>query len=326
MLAALNTLIQLVLYGCACAGAVWLFDEVWRDVREGIRRAYYGIGHRQMLRVSEGFRANKTRQTPWYAGFGEHLDILLKSTLKNPGRESVSRFVMLSVMCGVVAFVLALLLVHNPGLPVVAGVLALATPYGLLQIRRYHLSIRNSYDIGVLITTIVPEYRKHRGSMLHALKSTVDALPPGPIRRSLARLTDRLTDHTTPDEARRALDRFTRELGTSWAAQIANDIEHAVVDGVDVEYSLALMHKEFQDIEDARKGQNLARLDSLLVACVPFFMWPVMMLLFYVYLTHKIFVYQFSNPVGFRWFILTLVCTFGSFLIGVIFYRPRQDI
>ncbi|WP_303800988.1 hypothetical protein [Alicyclobacillus macrosporangiidus] len=318
---------QLVLYGCACFGVVLLFDQVWGDLYRWMRRIYYGIGHRQMLRVSEGFRSKKTsNKASWSAAFQDHLDVLLKSTLKNPKRESVSRLVSGSIMLAAAMSVITFVVIHSLALAVVVCVLALVTPYSLLQIRRYHLGIRNSYDIGVLITTLVPEYRKQHGSMLHALNATVEALSAGPIRRALARLTDQLTDHRTAEEARRALDRFTRELGTSWAAQIALDIEHAVVDGVDVEYSLALMHREFQDIEDARKGQNLARLDSLLVACVPFFMWPAMMLLFYLYLSHNIFVYQFSNPIGFRWFILTLICTFGSFLIGVIFYRPKQDI
>jgi histone H3/H4 len=326
MLAALNTLIQLVLYGCACAGVVLLFDRLWLDVYQWIRRTYYGISHRQMLRVNEGFRTRKTTGMSWHAQFQEHLDILLKATLKNPGRESVARFLIFSVVGAVCAFALAFAVTHNVVFAGAVCLLVLLIPYCFLQIRRYHISIRNSYDIGVLINVIVPEYRKHHGSIMHTLKATVEELPAGPIRRAVARLTDRLTDHITAEEARRALDRFVKELGTSWAAQIANDIEHAVVDGVDVEYSLALLHKEFTEIEEARKAQNIARLDNLLLACVPFFMWPGMMLLLYGSLSRNIFVYQFDNPVGFKWFILTLVCTFGSFLIGVIFYRPKQDV
>ncbi|MCL6441885.1 MAG: hypothetical protein K6T83_00220 [Alicyclobacillus sp.] len=326
MFAALNTLIQIVLYGCACLGVFMLSGQVWRDVYRWIRHTYYGIGHRQMLRVSEGFRNRNKASTTWNARVYEHLDILLRSTLKNPSTQVVSRFLTLSIVGAAVVFAVPIVAIHNLSLAIVVALLALVTPYCLLHIRRHYISIQNSYDIGMLVTALVPEYRKHNGSMLHTLKATVEALPAGPIRRAVVRLTDQLTDHTTPEEARRALDRFTRELGTSWAAQIANDIEHAVVDGVDVEYSLDLMHREFIDVEETRKGQNLARIDSLLVACVPFVMWPIMMVLFYFYLSRNIFVYQFQTPTGFRWFVLTLICTLGSFLIGVIFYRPKQDI
>lgn len=324
MTAMLNTLIQIVLYTLACVGVFLLFGHVWRDVYAWMRHTYYGIGHRQMLRVSEGFRSSKKATTN--DRVQEHLELLLRATLKKSSKPSVSRFVMGSVVGSAVVFLLALAGVHNLPLAAVTALLALVVPYGLLNIRRYHLGIQNSYDIGILIDILVPEYRKHHGSMLHALTAAVEYLPTGPLRRSVARLVDQLANHVTPVEARRAVDKFSKELGTSWAVQIANDIEHAIVDGVDVEFSLSLTHKEFKEIEDARKGQKFARLDSLLVACVPFVMWPGMMVLFYFYLSRNIFLYQFDTPASFRWFIITLIFTFGSFMVGIIFYRPKQDI
>ncbi|MCL6490086.1 MAG: hypothetical protein K6T76_14260 [Alicyclobacillus mali] len=326
MTSALNTLAQIVLYGVACAGLLWLFEQVWRDGWTWVKRTYYGIGHRQLLRVSEGFRTANRAQLPWWMGWQDHLDMLLKATLKHPHRDAVSRFIVGSVTAAVIVGVLTSAVTHHALYALIMFLLAVVTPYGVLHIRRYHLSIRNSYDIGTLLSVIVPEYRKQHGSMLHALQSTVEHLPQSPIRRAVARLTDKLTEYTTPDDARRALDRFVKELGTTWAAQLASDIEHALLDGVDVEYSLALLHKEFQEIEDARKAQNLARIDTLLISCVPFLMWPVMMVLFYLFVSRNIFQYQFATNTGFTWFLLTLIATLGSFIIGITFYKPKQDV
>ncbi|WP_304459037.1 hypothetical protein [Alicyclobacillus sendaiensis] len=326
MASALNTLAQIVMYGVACVGLLWLFEQVWRDGWKLVKRTYYGIGHRQLLRVSEGFRGSKTTQLPRWMGWHDHLETLIQATLKRPHRDAVSRFIVGSVTAAVVVGVLTSVVTHNPFYALVMFGLTVVAPYGILHIRRYHLSIRNSYDIGMLLSVIVPEYRKQHGSMLHALQSTVEHLPQSPIRRAVARLTDRLTEYTTPDDARRALDRFVKELGTSWAAQLASDIEHALLDGVDVEASLALLHKEFQEIEDARKSQNLARIDTLLISCVPFLMWPVMMVLFYLFVSRNIFQYQFATSTGFTWFLLTLIATLGSFIIGITFYKPKQDV
>ena len=326
--AALNTLIELLLYVAACTGAFLLFRGVWSDAWGWVRRTYYGVGHRQMLRVSEGFRTHKRNGKPEtiVTRIHDHLDMLLVSTLKQPSVYAVSRFVMGSVVAAGVLFAVLTAALHNLAFGGMTGLVVLFLPYAFLHVRRYHLSINNSYTIAALIDTLVPEYRKQNGSMIHALKATVDPLPKGALRRAVARLTDRLADHVTPEEARTALSRFTAQLGTTWAIQVANDIEHAVVDGVDVEYSLAMTHRELKDVEKARKGQKLARMDSLLVATLPFIMWPLLMGMFYASLTRNILYYQFFTPSGLRWAVLTLLCTLSGFVIGIVFYRPKQDI
>ncbi len=326
--AALNTLFELFFYIAACVGAYLLFQGVWSDARNWMRRTYYGVGHRQMLRVSEGFRANKRsgKPTTVLTRIHDHLEMLLVSTRKKPSVYAVSRLVMGSMVTSGVVLALLTATLHNLGFGIMTALGVLFTPYAFLHVRRYHLSIHNSYTIAALIDTLVPEYRKQNGSMIHALKATVDQLPKGALRRAVARLTDRLADHVTPEEARTALSRFTAQLGTTWAIQVANDIEHAVVDGVDVEYSLAMTHRELKDVEKARKGQKLARMDSLLVATLPFIMWPLLMGMFYASLTRNILYYQFETPSGLRWAVLTLLCTLSGFVIGIVFYRPKQDI
>lgn len=327
-MAALNTLIEMILYGLATTGVLMLFHHLWKDVYQWIRRTYYGVGHRQLLRVSAGFRSQRkaVQNLSWNVRVYNHLETLLYATLKPSKGSVVSKFWMTSATLAGVTLILSASVTRNLWFTGLSTVGMLFIPYGLLQIRRYHISIRNSYDIVGLMDVLVPEYRKKQGSMMHTLKATAEELPSGPIRRAVIRLADRLSDYTTPQDARSALERFVKELGTTWAVQLANDIEHAIVDGVDVEYSLSLMHDELKDIEDARKEQNLARMDSLMVAMVPFIMWPVMMVVFYLTLTRNILVYQLDTPSGFKWFVLTLVSTLGSFLIGLIFYKPKQDI
>ena len=323
---ALNTLIEGVLYGAIGVGAIWLFHQVWMEGLQWVRHTYIGMSHRRLLRVGEGFRRTNARPPTWATRGTEHLDILLKATRKKAGPQAVSQFLIGSGALGFLSGVFFFLAFHHGVVALGIGMVLVTVPYSWLRIRMVHLSIQNSYEIGTLIHTLVPEYRKQSGSMMHTLQATANTLAPGSIRRAVVRLADRLADHVAPEEARKALDAFAKELGTSWAVQLANDIEHAVVDGVDVEYSLALMHNEFMDIEDARKSLNLARLDSLLVAVMPFAMWPVMMFLFYVYLSRHILADQFDTPSGMEWFLITLICTFGSFLVGIIFYKPKQDI
>ena len=320
----LETLIQLMLYGAVASGVILLFHQVFIDLYGSLRKSYYGLSHRRLLRVNEGFRNGnkKTRNDK----FLEHVEILLKATMKKTGKQTAIRFIFGSVLASVLMFLLSFTATRDGFLAGLAAVFTLVSPYLLLQIRRYHLSVKNSYEIGTLINMIVPEYRKQQGSMIHALQETAKTLPTGAIRRAIVRLTDQLMDYPDPDGVRMALDRFTRELGTSWAAQIANDVEHAVVDGVDVELSLALMHKEFHDIESERKKTSNVRMDSLLVATSPFIVWPIMMVMFYNTVTRNIFVYQLETRVGFEWFLITLFSTLGSFLIGITFYKPKQDI
>lgn len=326
MMTIVETLVQILLYGTMIIGALLLFDRVWIDAWQGSRRLWRGFSYQQKLRMSAGFQKRKDNESLRKENFYDHMEILLQATLSKTSPQTVARFLMGSILAAFVVLLLVFVATRNVLDSLMPAVITLWVPYVVLQIRKYHLSIQNSYKIGELVDKIVPEYRKHDGSMLLTLKATAEVLPHGSIRRALVRLTNQLTDHVAEDEVKKALHRFTRELGTTWAIQIANDIEHALVDGVNVEYSLALMHKEFKEIEKARKGQNLARMDSLLVAMVPFVYWPGMMLLFYLYVTRNILVYQFDSPSGVYWFLMTLISTFGSFLIGLIFYKPKQDI
>ena len=320
----INALILIVLYGAVAIGVVLLFQQVFADFYRTLRKSYFGLSHRRLLRVSEGFRngKKKTRNDK----FLEHLELLLNATLKKTSVHTVRRFIVGSILAGMVMFLLSYSAMRDVLLAGWAAVFTVGTPYLFLQIRRYHLSVKNSYEIGTLINMIVPEYRKHQGSMIHTLQQTAKGLPKGPIRRAVVRLTDQLMDYPDAEGTRKALDRFTKELGTSWAAQIANDIEHAMVDGVNVELSLTLMHKEFHDIESERKKTSSVRMDSLLVATSPFVVWPIMMVVFYETVTRNIFIYQWGTKVGFEWFLITLFTTLGSFLIGITFYRPKQDI
>ncbi len=328
MFAALNTLIEILFYGLTFLGAFLLFHHIWADAFHHVKRMYYGFSNRQLLRISEGFRMQKKNKPAmtFMDKVHDHIEMLLHATLKHPSPRGVPRFLILSLSLGAVVFLLAFSAGLTILLAVFSGFVIMSVPYFALHIRYYHLSIQNSYSFGILLDALVPEYRKQHGSMMHALKAAIQQIPEGSMQRSLARLTDRLANYVTDYDVKTALRRFIAELGTSWSIQLANDIEHALLDGVNVEHSLTMTHKEFMDIEEVRKGQKLARLDSLLVAVVPFIVWPIMMFMFYVYLTRNIFYYQFGTPTGFEWFIITFICTFGSFLIGVIFYRPKQDL
>ncbi|GMA65652.1 hypothetical protein NZD89_28000 (plasmid) [Alicyclobacillus fastidiosus] len=327
MFPALDVLIRLILFTCAIVGAVMLFQGAWSGVYRGFRRAYYGANQRRMLRVSRGFGTQQSKASESYifSSITVHLENVLHATLKGK-LQTVSNFLLFSSSVAGVSFILFFVLIHRVGDALLPALLALFAPYLVLLVRRYHVGINNSYEIVESINILIPAYRREHKSMIHALSSTVEKLPPGPIRRAYGRLVDRLSDYETPEEARLALRRFVAQLGTTWAIQMANDIEHAIMDGVDVEYSLVAMHTEMQEIQDALKDQKLDRADSLLVAIVPFFFWPALMQFFYMRISHNIYYYQFDNPEGFRWFLITVVCTVGSFIIGLIFYKPKQDV
>ncbi|WP_436664460.1 hypothetical protein ACOALA_20720 (plasmid) [Alicyclobacillus acidoterrestris] len=327
MLEAVDALIRLILIACAVVGSVMLCQGAWAGVYHHVRRTYYGINQRRLFRVSQGFttRQGQTEQPIWLVQIQTHLENVLQATLKGK-LQVVSNFVLFSFVVAGVTFVMFFVLSHRVEYALLPALLALFAPYLYLLVRRYHLGINNSYEIVESINILIPAYRRHHGSMIHALMSTIEQLPDGPIRRAYGRLVDRLSDYETSSDAREALRRFVAQLGTTWAIQLANDIEHAVLDGVNVEHSLVAMHTEMQLIQDALKDQKLDRADSLLVAVVPFFFWPALMEFFYLKLSHHIYYYQFGTPTGFRWFLFTVVCTVGSFIIGLIFYKPKQDV
>lgn len=323
----LDTLIRLILLACAVVGAVLLCQGIWKSIYAGLRRAYYGANQRRILRVTRGFGPNtQGEETEWLVAIQIHLENLLQATIPGSKLQNVPNFVVLSGSVGFGTFLISYSVIHRLELALVPAVLALFTPYFVLLIRRYHLSINNSYEIVQTVTILLPAYRRADRSMKTALNLTLEQLPPGPIRRAFGRLIDRLSDYETPDEARRALQRFVSNLGTSWAVQIANDIEHALLDGIDVEKSLIGLNEEMREIQDALKAQKLDRSDSLMVSVAPFLIWPLLMQYFYLKLSDHIYYYQFDTPQGFRWFMYTLVCTVGSLLVGVIFYKPKQDI
>lgn len=325
----LNLALQGFWYALAVAGFLILFRSLRQDTIERLRRMYYGFGHRQLLRVHGGFQKRTLpdrEQETWLHGLNHHLETLIYTVRKRPKDPVVPRFLITSGSIGGLTFLFCLVGVQSFAFALMAGLLVTGLPYLWLQVRRYQIGVQNSYEISTLLDTLLAEYRKHDHSMMHALEATVKILPDRPIRRALFRLTDRLANYTTPEEARRALRRFSEEMSTTWALQLANDLEHAFLDQLDVEMSLAMTRKELQFIEDARKDEKWVSSDNLLIAIVPFLLWPLILAILQLKLSHHILYDQFATREGLRWFVLTLFATLGSFAIGIIFFRPKQDL
>ncbi|WP_258112150.1 hypothetical protein [Alicyclobacillus sp. SP_1] len=329
MMTLLSDALEAFWYLIALAGLLWLFSTLRSDVAERLRRLYYGFGHREWMRVHAGFQRLKTpaeTRTSRVYRIHDHLETLVHTVRKRPKPPVVQRFLVTSGALGGCAGVFGFAGVHRVGFALFFGLCVSVVPYLWLLVRRYQIGVQNSYDMRLLLDTLLAEYRKHHHSMQHALEATVAALPDRPMRRTLRRLAERTANFTTPSDVRRVIQQFADEMATTWAVQLANDFEHALLDGLDVEVSLQMTRKELQFFEDTRKDEKWVSSDNLLIGIVPFLMWPLVVLLLQLKLSHHILAYQFDTAQGFRWLVLTALMTLTSFFVGLIFYRPKQEV
>ncbi|MCF8568147.1 hypothetical protein LLE49_25820 [Alicyclobacillus tolerans] len=328
ILSYLNATIELILYLMMFLPLVYLTRQLWLSGYQTVRGHLFGAAQRRRLRTSQYFRTTRSsvnfgQRFLWH----EHLQDLLESTLRKTTPSTYRTFLWFSAGLGAGVYVVLFIATDHPFFPLLPALLVTTWPYFILRIRRYRISIRNSYDIAPVLKELIPKYRAARHNMRHALPVlTQESKDQTPFLRALSRLHIKLERAHSPEHAKRIIKSFNAQTGTDWSTRLSSLIYKAYIENANVDDALVKLDEDMTDAQNTLKEQRLDRTDNLLLGILPIFGLPAGILFMYTTLTHHILKYQFGTPAGLRSFTLALTVTFFSAMAGTIFHRPKQDI
>lgn len=324
----LNAIVELLLYLMMFLPAVYLTRQLWQSGYQALRGQMLGAAQRRRFRTSHYFRPARiatdiAEPVLWH----EHLQDLLESTLRRTTVSTYRTFVWFSVGVGGSIYVILFILTNHPFFPLLPALVVTTWPYFILRIRKYRISIRNSYDIAPVLKELIPKYRAARHNLRHALPAlTQEASVPTPFIRALSRLHTKLERSRSPEHARRIIQSFNDQTGTDWSTRLSSLIYKSYIENVDIDDALVKLDEDMTDAQNTLKEQRLDRTDNLLLSIVPILGLPGGLMFIYMTLTHHIFQYQFGTPAGLRSFLIAFTVTFFSAVIGIVFHRPKQDL
>jgi hypothetical protein len=320
----INVCIELLLYLCIAGSAMYLGKGSWEALVEQAQKQFHAAQQRRALRTASFYATRAVKFRKLRAE--QHLRDLLEASLKEVRRHTFARFLWGSALLGAVVFLFDVLLMHRWVLGVGLGLVFGAIPYATLFVRKRWNSIRNSYDITVIIDKLLPKYRRAQKDMLRALSYTLEELPDTAFKDALMRLTIRLQRYQTVAEVHEAIRAFNVTTGTVWAIRLSQIIGIAVLDRVDVESSLVHMEEDLVKVQAELKSQNMDRFDTLLLGVTPILILPLLLFYLQSNVTRHTLQFQFDTPQGITHFSVALVFCFIGLSVAVLFYKPKQDI
>lgn len=323
----LDAIIHMIFYGLGLAGVIYLFRAVWKDVFVIVQRGILGLASRRQVKTFvEAAQARAKIYVPERKGFYFHLSDLLAATLPVQRTDDLpKRFIYFSLIFAGVIYLLVYVTENAVLFPFIIAMPSVVLPYLILLLWRQRVKIKNSYDIVPVITLLNGEYTVHEKDMLLALSATIDKLPRSNIRRALYRLHLRLQRYISERDALDAFVSFQKQTGTDWTIRLSQIVSVGIIDNIDVSVSLSRLVHDVTDIEKTIKTNRWNRVDSMWVGMIGLPGLFAGLVYFQFVVTNKTFYLQFHTSSGLFRFYLSFILALFSFVVSLVFYRPKQE-
>ena len=303
------------------AVGLWYIFGTWI---KGIFREQY-----QYRRLEKTVSVRKSKESS--SSIVRHLLGLFKTVFSH--NVNTAEIYMFLIVCSAVfLFSIRMLLKLYP-LPLSFAMAAMlsAAPYLVIRLRLRVKRISNSYDADLLVTCIMNEYRQHSYNMVQAIEKTAVRDDMGEYsKRNLYRLSLALKAYYSEEELDLAVERFVYCYDTEWASLLGINIKVAVHSGTNVSNGLEDIISELKEIRSSIEKSK--RYNREAFAMIRFLLIPLYLGTIYLatnafgFTLRKFIDYQFLNPVGLRFAVVTFMSMFVSFIAFKVAKRPKYDI
>lgn len=316
------------------------------------RHLIYGFSQRMNRRqeLKDHLLKNITEKKTKRSRFKQHIeDLMLLSYSNFEPTVSYHRFLLTSLLYAVAVFITIFFtvdnlphqLTNNPfqveisnrvgaaanwRVSLVFSIITLCTPYLVLRYRFMIANTKASYDL-MEPTKFMTKYAHL--SVDKALSETAKMIPTNNVvRLALRQLSLMYTSYRNEEELLLANKRFIGLIGTTFAAQFANNLLYAEREGAQhmkndfqsLHQSMEIQRETIMEVKaNSRDAVQMGIYINLivfvaLVGSLMFFMRPTVYLKF-----------QFETPVGLALLIAILISYLASVLFSIALSRPKLD-
>ncbi len=263
-------------------------------------------------------------------GWRQHIEKLLYTTLNRNSSFVYTTFIVLSI----VLFSVSLLILYNLEqqllINLMLSLFAGFTPYFLLRIRLYQIRVNSSYEAENLVTELISQYKMNYFNMMEAIDQTIPHLKKQPnTKKALIRLSYALKQYRSAKELDEIIREFIYSINTSWAMLLANNIFLSIEYGDNVKEALEDIVNDLIDLKNINeKNQQYNNETFVMIKYVApgAYLFSIFSMFYIFNFTFKKFInYQFRNPIGFKFFILTITLIIFNYIVYSFIKKPKND-
>ncbi|WP_240416486.1 hypothetical protein [Paenibacillus periandrae] len=208
--------------------------------------------------------------------------------------------------------------------------IAAGAPYLILLIKLRAIHVNSSYEADTLVTELISQYKLNYLNMVEAIDQTIIRLPRNLYtRKALFRLSLDIKECRNQTELEDIVKEFAFSVGTEWAILLSNNIYQAIAYRDDVREGLEDILNELialKTVNETNKQNNSETFLIIKYVAPIAYVLSVYGLIHYLgFSTKKFISYQFYDPQGLQYFVYTLVCISGNFIIYYFIRRPKND-
>ncbi|MEB2301633.1 hypothetical protein LAV72_18680 [Lysinibacillus xylanilyticus] len=206
-----------------------------------------------------------------------------------------------------------------------------AMVYGYLSIRIYKNRVKISFEGTVAINELTNNYRIQHRNLIEALEYTSNELTEkAPLMRALfLNMTYRLRDAQSEVEIRESIAMMGYTVQTSWAHQLVNLFNIAVIKGEDITDGLIEVANDLSRLEELnefkKRENNQSRMMLYVLSPLLLVGSAVALFTLFDFTFEKYISYQFQSPIGFKMFFFMIVSFTGAILMYKLFTQSKND-
>lgn len=313
-----NAAIQLLCLAGVALGSWMLFAE---DFKKMLREEQY------YSNLIKSAKTKKSRKSP----IVEHIySIFCTIGKKQPSKVSALAFILVSL--GLFFFsILIMKRVTTTFYSTVSAVLISAIPYVYIRLKLRTIRVDSSYEGDLVTINISNEYKQHYFNMQEAIDICAKKTDIGAYsKRNLYRLSLALKSYQSEEELDEIINNFVYAYDTEWAVLLGTNIKVAIHYGRNVCSSLNDIIQELKIVK--QQNEQGKRFNNEAFAMIRFLLIPLYLGSVYMAVTtfgftmKKFIEYQFINPAGLRFAIVTFLSIILSMLFLSVLKKPKYDI
>lgn len=259
----------------------------------------------------------------------EHIRMLLNIVFNINSDFIVSLFFIISASI----FFLSMIILKNQSnilFSVAFSLIMASLPYAYLFVKIRLLQVEGSFEGEMLVSEIINQYKINYFNMSEAIDKTITFIPDSPhSRKMLFRLSVKLKEYKTEEELEKAIREFVYSIDTEWVKILANNIELAIDDGMNVVVALEDLLKEIRRAKSSYEENKRLNIEG---AAIVKFLSPLMYLgsiyfstKYFSFSIQKFYNYQLKTSMGLKSFMIIFVLFIINLGVTVYFKKKKFD-
>jgi hypothetical protein len=309
-------------YGLLIVVSSW---TIYQIIQAPLKQQIWHLRYRaEMRRRKESHRQYGRHDL---SPFFQHLYFLLSARNKEVSLFSVWGFVVISAFIGVVTAILILLKFEDAFMALVIGSIVSLFPYAYLHIR-----LRNTRQLlGSQLTHItemmVHNYNACSFDIYQTLNMTVAMIDNQQLKRIFTRLIHDIQTARSEEEMRFAIELFIYTCGNSWSKRLGNIILKSYLYHENVLNTLLTLQMQMVNTEKMLEQERSLSMDAFANAMLIIIVLPCSLVLGdWATNPQDWMKLQFGYKWSFLLFIVMIVMSIISVMIGFIIRKPKNDI